>query len=273
MLYQVVTAMTRGQKQAVFTVIDALMVPLALAVSLLLQSSLHVNHDTLTRVLPLFAGATVVGMVIAWWLGLPRIKLNAYETRGIVLTAAFAATAGVAVQIMGQVMATGLTIGIYFNFTLVLLVLCATWRIVLRQVTIQIYRRGKNRKRVLIYGAGADRPAAGRRACALTMPSSRSPSSTTTRRCRASSISGLRVFARPASSDARAGNRTSTGSCWPCPRPARPALRGSRTPARIWAARCMPLPSFAQLVGDGELSKARRAGRRSAIFSGRNRLE
>ncbi|WGW04275.1 nucleoside-diphosphate sugar epimerase/dehydratase [Tropicibacter oceani] len=154
MFYELVTALSRKQKQVVFSAIDAVFILIAFFLALALESSVDANWATASANLPLIAGLVVVGTAISWWLGLPTIKLAAYETRGIVRTGGYAGLLGLAGIAMDAAMGARLPVPVFLIFTLLLVVLAAAWRMALLQVTIQIYRRGKTRMRVLIYGAG-----------------------------------------------------------------------------------------------------------------------
>jgi len=97
-------------------------------------------------------GAIAVGL--GWWLGLTRITLNAYEMRGVIRTAAYAAILGILAMALDTALGLDLATSVFVIFSLLILVMSAAWRIGLRHLTLYIYRHGKDRVRVLIYGAG-----------------------------------------------------------------------------------------------------------------------
>ncbi|MBS0125851.1 polysaccharide biosynthesis protein [Aestuariicoccus sp. KMU-90] len=154
MFYRLVTAMTRTQKQVVFGLIDGLAVAVSLIAAVFLEASVPASYDTFRAILWLILPLTALGVAVSWWLGLPRIKLNAYEVRSVVRTATFAALTAMLGLVLDRIQATGLPVNVYLIFGLALLVLGATWRLLLRQVTLEIYRTGTARMRLLIYGAG-----------------------------------------------------------------------------------------------------------------------
>ncbi len=154
-MYQIVTRLSRNQKQIILLLVDIGLIPLSVWVTMALIS------DTMPRWGWFGEHAAVIGLlallagVYSLLLGLPRIKLNAYEARAIVYTAAYAALSGASALILAMFGAAG-----FFGpsaliiFTMALLVFSVATRLVLRQLLIMIYRRGQVRIRVLIYGAG-----------------------------------------------------------------------------------------------------------------------
>jgi len=134
--------------------LDALMVCVAMAAALLLNGSTPASFVLLIGLLPLMALMTLIGTGASIWLGLPRIKLNAYETRGIIRTAIFSAILGITGATLNTGIGPVLPVEVFFIFSMFYLVMSATWRIALRQFLIWIYRRGQDRMRVLVYGAG-----------------------------------------------------------------------------------------------------------------------
>ncbi len=154
MFYEAVTALSRAQKQALFILMDAVVVPFAMFAALALAATATSDRTTLGDVMPLVLALSAFAIVIGWWLGLTRITLNAYEMRGVIRTAAYSVVLGLTGLALSAVMGIGLPLGTFVIFSLLLLVMSAGWRIVLRNVTLHIYRHGEARKRVLIYGAG-----------------------------------------------------------------------------------------------------------------------
>ncbi|KID12668.1 polysaccharide biosynthesis protein [Ponticoccus alexandrii] len=154
MFYNVVIGMTRSQKQAVFVLVDAVVIPLCLLAALVLAANATANLSTLQAVLPLVVTLTCAGAVFGWWVGLTRSRLNDYELRGVIRTATYAAALGLLGASIDQLTLGLLPVGVFVIFSLMLLVASAAWRILLRQVTVQIYRSRRDVTRVLIYGAG-----------------------------------------------------------------------------------------------------------------------
>jgi FlaA1/EpsC-like NDP-sugar epimerase len=270
MLYDFVTSLTRGQKQAIFTLIDAVAIPAAFIVALALEASVSADAKTLVTLVPLKLASMTAGIGIAWWLRLPRIKLNAYETQGIVRTAAFATTLGIVAYFLARVLALDLPGGVFPIFVLVLLVTCASWRIALRHLTIVIYRRGENRMRVLIYGAGrtGQQLLAALRQDAAIQPVAFVDDSP---KVQSLMISGLRVHA-PSRIKALVEEKNIQRVVLAMPSISQPALARIAHRLRHIGCEVHALPSFAELVGQGELRK-RVAPMSLDDLLGRDRLE
>ncbi|WP_417718456.1 polysaccharide biosynthesis protein [Salipiger sp.] len=270
MFYKIVTSLTRSQKQILFMLMDAGMIGVAMFSALILNATVRADLPMLINLLPLIGALVALGGLTSWKLGLPRIKLNAYETRGITRTAWFAVIIGVAGILLDAMIAPPLPGAVYFIFTMLLLVLCASWRIGLRYVTMQIYRRGQHRMRVLIYGAGqtGQQLVAALRHDDFIDPVAFVDDNPT---LQSLVISGLRVHASSAIKELitdKAIDRVVLAM----PSISQPEL--ARIAHRLRAIGCEvhALPSFAELVGEGELKK-----RVSPVslddLLGRNRLE
>ncbi|MFD1342684.1 polysaccharide biosynthesis protein [Litorisediminicola beolgyonensis] len=151
MLYRLATSLTREQKSAFFLVIDGLAVSLALLLAVLLQGR---AAEAYSEILPLLLLTTAAGLVLSRVLCLNRIKLNAYEGRSLMLTGAYAGAVTVAAIVADRLVGPGLVGETFMIFAFVTVTLAAAWRILLRQLVLEIYRRGGQHLRVLIYGAG-----------------------------------------------------------------------------------------------------------------------
>lgn len=154
MIYRLVTALSRGQKQWIFALIDALAAPLALVLAMMLTASVRREALVLTDAVPLLVGLFCVAGALTWWLGLPRVKLNAYEMRSAVRTATLAVLTAASGMLIDAVLGLGLAAGTHIMSGLILLCVAVAWRLALLHLTLEIYRRGSRRLRVLIYGAG-----------------------------------------------------------------------------------------------------------------------
>ncbi len=156
MLYKLVTSMSRARKGNILLGMDLLWVVVALAGAQALARNGSVSIGELwatswylVMFLPLSAG-------VIHFLGLHRIKLNAYGMGDIVNTMTLAAL----------LCAVGVLVNLTFGFTpqipnatlvsfsLLFSVLSICGRILLRRIVLRIYSGGRERKRVLIYGAG-----------------------------------------------------------------------------------------------------------------------
>jgi len=269
-LYKIATTLTRKQKQLFFMVFDAIMVSVAMAAAILLNSSIALRPSLMVELGALVAVMTVAGLGYSVYLGLPRIKLNAYEMRGIIRTAIFSAAVGITGATLNGLISPRLPVEVFVIFSLFYLVAGAAWRILLRQFLLQIYRRGQSRMRVIIYGAGqtGQQLLAALRTDDAIVPVAFVDDNPT---LQSLVVAGLPVHAPSKIKDLiheKAIDRVVLAM------PSISQSKQARIAHRLRGIGCEvhALPSFAELVGDGDLRK------RSSPVSlddllGRNRLE
>lgn len=270
MFYNIIVGMTRPQKQVVFSLIDAAMIGVSILAAIFLGSQMPLTASTIESEGWLILALMIGGAGLSWWFGVPRIKLNAYEMRGVIRTAAFACTLGALGSLAVLVMPSQVPPRVFFIFSLMVLLLSATWRIVLRQVTIQIYRRGNPRMRVLIYGAGQTGQqliAALRHDDAVQAIAFIDDNPT----LQSLTISGLRAYA-PSSVKELIHQKSIDRVVLAMPSISQPAIARIAHRLRNIGCEVHALPSFAALVGEGEL-KQRVAPVSLDDLLGRNRLE
>lgn len=270
MFYEAVTALSRAQKQALFIMMDAVVVPLAMLAAVSLAATATADHTTLGAALPLVMSLTALATVLGWWLGLTRITLNAYEMRGVIWTAAYAVLLGLCGQALNTVMNIGLPVGTFVIFSLLLLVMSAAWRIILRQITLHIYRHGKTRIRVLIYGAGQTGQ---QLVAALRHDDAINPIAFVDDNPTLHSlvIAGLRVHG-PANLKKLVIEKHIDRVVLAMPSISQPALARIAHKLRNIGCEVHALPSFATLVGEGDLRKTVTPVSLHDLL-GRNRLE
>ena len=154
MLYQLCTTLSRGQKSSILLAIDIV----TIAVSLLLAQTLLLGHvpgrEQVVASLPFLAVTVAVGGALTVFLGLHRVKLNAYEMQGVRGTAGTAAAIGIAGLLTNVLIARDMPEQLFILHAMNFLILSVAGRIGLRSFVLWIYVNGKARKRVLIYGAG-----------------------------------------------------------------------------------------------------------------------
>ncbi|MBV7395005.1 nucleoside-diphosphate sugar epimerase/dehydratase [Mameliella sediminis] len=270
MFYSIVTALSRAQKQALFILMDAIVVPLALIAALALEATVTADSTMLTMLLPMLAILNTAAVALGWWLGLTRITLNAYEMRGVMRTATYSAVLGGLGLALNFALGTGLPMGAFVIFALLLLVMSATWRIALRQFTLYVYRHGKDRMRVLIYGAGqtGQQLVAALRHDDSILPVAFIDDNPT---LQSLMVSGLRVHA-PSNLKKLVLDRDIDRVVLAMPSISQPALARIAHKVRHIGCEVHALPSFAALVGEGEIRK-KVAPVSIQDLLGRNRLE
>lgn len=156
-LSDVVTSLKRPQKMGILLAVDVILIPVSLWLTLQAAGAAFsmVIAAQPTQFLILAVMMAAAGAGFSTVLGLPRIKLNAYEQNGIQRTAAYAALTGIvgifSIQLLfdGRVEPRNMVI-----FTMILAILSVSTRISLRNILVGFYQRGQTRQRVLIYGAG-----------------------------------------------------------------------------------------------------------------------
>ena len=253
MFYKIVTALSRAQKQALFILMDAIVVPLAMFAALVLAATVTPDSTTVSALLPSVLILNVTAVGLGWWLGLTRITLNAYEMRGVIRTATYAGLLATLGLVLNAAMGTGLPLGAFVIFGLLLLVMSATWRIALRQFTLHVYRHGKDRMRVLIYGAGqtGQQLVAALRHDEAILPVAFIDDNPT---LQSLMVSGLRVHA-PSSLKKLVLEKDIDRVVLAMPSISQPAIARIAHKLRHIGCEVHALPSFAAMVGEGEIRK------------------
>lgn len=147
------TKLSRIQKFAILLLVDFLLVPLSFGLTTLVWAdSVSLPAVNLYGLVAIMA---IVGAIASVALGLPRIKLNSYEQIGMQRTAAYSAIVGSAgVLSLEAFYNTGPSAQFMLFVTMVLMILSVGARLLMRNVLLAFYHRGHHRQRVLIYGAG-----------------------------------------------------------------------------------------------------------------------
>ena len=153
-LYSFVSHLRDQNKRLFFMAIDLLVAPLSLLLTLFLLQSLSQMIQQPVALLTLLAFASLFCASTANVLGLHRLRLNAYESSGILRSCLVAALVAVACSSLSFVTNTGLPTALFAVFAMVLLIGIAMSRLLLRQLVLAIYRTGPGRTRLIIYGAG-----------------------------------------------------------------------------------------------------------------------
>ncbi|EIE51817.1 nucleotide sugar epimerase [Salipiger aestuarii] len=270
MLYWLVTSLTRAQKQVLFLLTDMAMVGVALVSALALNAAVNPDLPGLWQLVPLIAATTLVGAAASWYFGLPKFTLNAYDTRGITRTAGFAAVCAIAAVALNRVLSPALALPLFFNFALILVVLGTSWRLIARYLTLEIYRRGLNRMRVLIYGAGQTGQ---QLAVALSHDNKIDPICFVDDNPTLQSqvVAGLRVHA-PSAIPEIIQRRSIDRVVLAMPSISQPQIARIAHKLRTIGCEVHALPSFAELVGERELRKSVTPVSLNDLL-GRNRLE
>ena len=155
MLYNLAVSLSRSQKRAIILAVDILLIAVAyfLATMLLFgPAGLRPSPAALAADLTVLLG---VGTTLIVLLGLHKIKLNAYAMQGVV-ESAFVTLILVATGALSALLLTGMATPphVFVVFGMLFLILSVSTRLLMREALLMIYRSGKPRMRLLIYGAG-----------------------------------------------------------------------------------------------------------------------
>lgn len=153
-LFTVVDQLSRSQKRLVLLIADALLAPAALMISFSLVYSgiypLRANPELWYY----FPAIAVLAGLVSNAFGLPRIKLNAYESSAIVKTAGYAFAMTVVLSVIRSRVLPGFPMAGITLFGLVLFLLSVGARMAMLRALFWVLRAGQTKRRVLIYGAG-----------------------------------------------------------------------------------------------------------------------
>ncbi len=248
MLFRIVDRLSRPQKQFVLLLTDVLLAPLALLVSFGLVysgSSPFRLYPALWLCLPLLA---VIAGAVSNLFGIPRIKLNAYESSAMIKTGAFALIMTAVVALISRLAMPMFPLSGVILFGLVLCVVSVSIRVLMLHTLLWVLRRGQDKHRVLIYGAGntGTQLAAALRSHERIVPIAFVDDN---RALHSITVAGLKVL----SPDALQSFAQSRGiERVILAMPSAPAPRLARLTRRLrkMGLAVQTLPSFAQLVGE-----------------------
>ncbi|MEM9128136.1 MAG: nucleoside-diphosphate sugar epimerase/dehydratase [Pseudomonadota bacterium] len=153
MLYFIST-LNRRQKGWIFLAIDLALIPLALLLTFSLQPLPQPAIAALVSYLPILPYLMVAAALLSLMLGLPNIKLKAYEHTAVGLSALLAAAVTGLSTVLAWVAGIEVPPGTQVVFGIIYLLLSTTSRVVMLRLVTELYRRAQTRCRVLIYGAG-----------------------------------------------------------------------------------------------------------------------
>ena len=153
-LYARAIAFTRKQKSLIFLAMDAFWIALTFTVSQALVLGIWPNARLLSLIGIHLLILVPLGVAMIVVTGLHRVRLNAYQMRSAGQTAAVAMALGLIGAVMAILPDSQITPAGCVLFSSSFLILSVGSRQVLRDIVLAVYRHGKTRKRVLIYGAG-----------------------------------------------------------------------------------------------------------------------
>ena len=156
MLYHLLKSLNRAQKSFVLVLLDLAWIVVAFGTALTIEATGGLSLSAIASMSWYLAILVPAGIIAIKLFGLDQIKLHAFSFGDAVDTASLAVFLGGLGFLcnylpVSQSMAP---LSTFFVFALLFLVLSVGARIALRNIVMEIFRRGHNRKRVMIYGAG-----------------------------------------------------------------------------------------------------------------------
>jgi len=147
--------LSRAKKRAIIMTVDSLLVPISLYCAFALRYGTGMPLDFISSSWALFGAMAFLGVGIIWFLGLHRIKLNAFDTHSM----SNIGIAGVLLAISAMALSYMMGLSAPRSVPLLLGLFFCLFAVVARVGGLSLLRwlsdRGSNRKPVAIYGAGA----------------------------------------------------------------------------------------------------------------------
>lgn len=147
-------SLSRTQKRNILVVIDMALVPLAVLFAFSLNLPSSTAWAMFQTYVPILPYMLIVGAGLSLLLGVSSTTLNDYEAGSIGRTAVFAGLLAMTSTLLTTAANMPLPLGTQVTFGISFFVFSIISRAVMLQVVLAIYRQGRNRCRVLIYGAG-----------------------------------------------------------------------------------------------------------------------
>lgn len=153
-LFDLVNRLSRSQKRLYLLLLDVLLAPIALLLASSVLYSALPSISVTWSMLPIIVIAGFLAAMSSLLLGMPSIKLNAYESRGILRTGAMSLLVTVCLAlIIGLTELKFARLGVIL-FGLFFFLMSVAARIAMLHMLLWVLRAGQPRRRVLIYGAG-----------------------------------------------------------------------------------------------------------------------
>ncbi len=153
-MLNLIKSLSRKQKRNIFVLIDLLTIPAALLFAFSLRLPADGALAMMWSYLPVLPYLLLVAAVVSIWIGTSSTTLNDYESESVGRTAAFAAILTVTSLLLTTAANAQIGLKPQVTFGITFFVFSVISRAVLLQVVIAMYRKGSDRCRVLIYGAG-----------------------------------------------------------------------------------------------------------------------
>jgi len=149
-----IKSLNNRQKRVFMLALDSVLVVVALMFAFSASGLPGTLQENLWMFLPVLPYLVISGGLVSVWLGVCAIRLNAYETAAIGMTAIYALFMVITSTITSNIAGLGLPLGVHLVFGAAFFTAVVLSRAVMLQIVLTIYRRSASRCRVLIYGAG-----------------------------------------------------------------------------------------------------------------------
>lgn len=269
-LFAHVDLLSRNQKHAILFALDLGLAPIALAMAIVVIHGLNGSAEALARLWPLLPTIALMAGLASWAFGLPRVQLKAYESLGVSATGYYASVLTVGLSLLIWVSDLWLPGAAVILFGMTLFLVTVLVRTALLKLLIWVLNVGRQKTRVLIYGAGNTGLQ-----LALALKTHESISAVAflddDPSLAAHRLAGLRIFPSD-SAEQLIRNREVDRVLLAMPSLSQPKLVQISRRLQALAVDVQVLPSFAQLVGTEALVDTLtpvKAGR----FLGRSQLE
>jgi FlaA1/EpsC-like NDP-sugar epimerase len=147
-------SLTRQQKRFILLCLDAAGAALGFLLAILLVTGGLSQPYGAGGLVPHLVAAMGLTCVMTVYLGLDRVKLNAYQLSSLLNSSSIGMALGVGTMLVDKLAGGRLPFGVFPVLSMVFLIMTVGSRLILKAVLMQIYKQQKMRKRVLIYGAG-----------------------------------------------------------------------------------------------------------------------
>lgn len=154
-LFGLVERLSRRDKRLVFLLLDVAIAEIALLITVMLEASSLWPGAELSRISEVFAALAPLTALVSGVLGIPNIRLKAYESLSYMQTANFSALLVVALWAMCRLQRFDFTLIGYALFGLTFFIASVGVRLAMLNAYLMVLRWGQRRWRVAIYGAGA----------------------------------------------------------------------------------------------------------------------
>lgn len=154
-LYKAVMRFSRPQKHAVMLLVDILVAPVAFLITLMITENVLWPQSAILNNILVFPTLAICAGLWSEALGIPRIKLNAYETTAVLRSALLAAILSVCLHLFSEFVSGSLRGATAVLYGLVFFALSLAIRYAMLRLLLWAHRQGMTRAKVLIYGAGA----------------------------------------------------------------------------------------------------------------------